>query len=192
MNMKLPVHSLPWPDDNTIQMAIVGSLDGNKGQDTALEVLSNPQWKQRDWQLNLYGQGEGKNYLHQLATFYGISDKVFFYGHVNDINDVWQTNQILLLPSAAEGLPISLVEAMACGRPSIVTDVGGNTELIVENETGFVAASPTTESFSDAMERAWFNLNTWKKLGLNAFEKIKILLDINPEINIYETLKNGK
>jgi glycosyltransferase involved in cell wall biosynthesis len=169
INMKMPDQSLPWMEDNFIQMAIVGSLDGNKGQDTAFEVLSKSQWIQRKWKLNIYGKGEGENYLQQLAAFYNISDKVFFHGYVDDIKNIWQTNQILLLPSAGEGMPISLVEAMACGRPAVVTDVGGNTELIIENQTGFVAASPSTESFADAMERAWLSQNTWKKLGINYF-----------------------
>jgi glycosyltransferase involved in cell wall biosynthesis len=192
INMEMPDQSLAWIEDNFIQMAIVGSLDGSKGQDTAFEVLSKSQWKQRNWKLNIYGKGEGENYLHKLADFYNISDNVFFHGYVDDIKNIWQTNQILLLPSAGEGMPISLVEAMACGRPAVVTDVGGNTELIVENQTGFVAASPSTDCFAYAMEKAWNSQNTWQKLGLNSFEKINSILDLQPEIKIYESLKNGK
>ena len=192
INLQKPDQCLPWIEDDCLQMAMVGSLDGNKGQDTAFEVLSAPQWQQRKWMLNIYGEGEGKTYLEELAMFYSISEKVVFHGYVDDIKNIWQSNHILLLPSAGEGMPISLVEAMACGRPAVVTDVGGNTELIVENQTGYVSASPSTNSFANAMEKAWLSQNTWRELGHNSFEKINLILDLSPEIKIYESLKNGK
>lgn len=191
LNMELPEQPLDWPDETIIQMAIVGALEGNKGQDTALEVLSQPAWTLRNWQLNFYGNGEGKIYLQSLADFYGIGHKLVFHGHVNDIKAVWQTNHILLVPSAGEGMPINLVEAMACGRPSVVTDVGGNTELITEDETGFIAASPSTASFSTALEKAWENKAGWRQMGRHAFDKTKQCLDKNPEIAVHESLKNG-
>jgi glycosyltransferase involved in cell wall biosynthesis len=192
LNLQIPDQCLPWIEDEFIQMAIVGSLEGSKGQDTAFEVLSAPQWQQRKWMLNIYGEGEGKTYLEELAMFYSISENVVFHGYVDDIKKIWQSNHILLLPSAGEGMPISLVEAMACGRPAVVTDVGGNNELIVENQTGYVAASPSTNSFADAMEKAWLSQNTWRELGNKSFEKINLILELSPELKIYESLKNGK
>lgn len=181
-----------WPGDEVAHFAIVGNLGGSKGQDTALEVFSRPQWKERAWQLNIYGTGDGLLYLQSLARFYGISDRVHFKGFVDDIRQVWTSNHVLLIPSAGEGLPISLVEAMACGRPAIVTDVGGNTELITEGETGFVAASPTVGALASALERAWKERDYWQALGKNAIKLIQPALDKIPEENIYKFLKNGK
>ena len=190
LNLKPPQHPLPWIKGDIFQMAIVGSFFGHKGQDTAFEVLSEAQWKQRKWNLNIYGNGEGDKYLKDLAVFYGIQNQVIFHGHVSDIIKIWQQNHILLIPSAQEGLPISLTEAMACGRPAIVTDVGDNTELINEDETGFIAAAPTTASFSKAMEKAWQKNDTWEQMGLNSFDLISMRLNKTPEINLYDTLKN--
>ncbi len=192
LNIILPSSPLSWPADNTAQMAIVANMTGGKGHDTALEVLSSKEWKERKWILNIYGDGEGKKYLEDLAVFYGIRENIKFHGHVNDMVKVWQENHLLLIPSAGEGLPISLAEAMACGRMAVVTDVGGNTELITENETGFIAASPATASFAAAMEKAWQHKNKWQQLGINAFNKINTVLEKNPQIKIYELLKNGK
>ena len=190
LNMQLPVEPIQWPVGSTFKMAIVGPLSGTKGQDTAMEVLGTSAWKERDWVLNLYGDGDGKDYLKALAVFYGIHKKIKFHGHVKDILKVWTENHLLLIPSAGEGMPISLLEAMACGRPAVVTDVGGNTELIVENETGFIADSPTTASFSMALENAWLHKNDLQKLGQNAYDKIIAVLDKKPQEKIYVLLRD--
>ena len=192
LNIKMPETPLAWPQTEILQMAIVGNLSGSKGHDTALEVLSGPEWKNRKWQLNIYGEGEGEKYLVKLALFYGIEHNIIFHGHVADMVKVWETNHLLLIPSAGEGLPISLAEAMACGRNAVVTDVGGNIELISENETGFIAASPTTEAFAVAMEKAWSEKDNWMQLGVNAFNKINAVLEKTPGEKIYELLKHGE
>jgi glycosyltransferase involved in cell wall biosynthesis len=191
LNLIAPTRPLSWSDDSVIHMALVGAFVGYKGHDTAMEVLSATQWKERKWKLNLYGSGSGEKYLKDLAGFFDIQDRIEFHGHVIDVTGIWKQNHILLIPSAGEGLPISLVEAMACGRPSVVTDVGGNTELIVENETGFVSAAPTTESFSEAMERAWLSQTKWLQMGLKSFEVINKKLDKKPERSLYQKLKSS-
>ena len=66
---------------------------------------------------------------------------VHFRGHVNDIRAIWEQNHLLVLPSRYEGLPLALVEAMWCGRPAVVTDVGGNAELCVGKRNGICRAS---------------------------------------------------
>ncbi|MBC7509533.1 MAG: glycosyltransferase family 4 protein [Ferruginibacter sp.] len=192
LNIKLPNAPLSWPQNEVIQMAMVGNISDAKGHDTALEVLSAPKWKKRQWILNIYGEGEGKIYLQALAAFYGIAHRIIFHGHVDDIVNVWHTNHLLLIPSAGEGLPISLVEAMACGRPAVVTDVGGNTELIKDHDNGFVAVSPTTAAFAAALESAWLQKAQWNQLGQNAFECIKKTVDADPAAKLYKLLASNE
>ncbi|HEX8532166.1 MAG TPA: glycosyltransferase, partial [Cytophagales bacterium] len=82
---------LPMPPFTPVQLAMVGSLTVNwKGQDLMLEVLSQPVWRDRDWTLNLYGEGPDEAYLRRLAAFYGIADRVRFHGHAPDIRAIWQ------------------------------------------------------------------------------------------------------
>jgi L-malate glycosyltransferase len=190
LNLQTPNEPLQWPDDDIVQMAIVGVLDGAKGHDTALEILSSTIWKKRNWKLNLYGDGIGKKYLEDLALFYGINDKVIFHGFTNNIINVWANNHILLIPSSWEGMPISLIEAMVCGRPIITTDIGGITEIVEENQNGYIAASPTVEKYSEAMENAWKNKNLWKQIGINNFNRVAIEIDRIPEKSVYDKLSN--
>jgi glycosyltransferase involved in cell wall biosynthesis len=164
-----------YPENDTGQFAIVGALVNGKGHDTLFEVLGQQQWNQRSWRLNIYGKGYGLKYLKELAQYFQIEDKVKFHGHIDSATDIWKQNHILLIPSDGEGLPISLVEASISGRPAVVTDVGGNTEIIQDNQTGFVACSPTPHSFSEAMERAWFRKEEWEVMGKKSHLIVKQL-----------------
>jgi L-malate glycosyltransferase len=161
-----------------------------KGQDILFQVLSKDQWKERDWILNLYGEGEDEKYLKELAIFYGISDKVFFKGYHNDLRAVWKENNMLLMPSLAEGTPIVLMISMLCGRSAVVTNVAGNGELISDGVNGFVAESATPESFANAMEKAWINLIDWEKMGKIAFNTALEKLDLYPEKTLMNLIAN--
>lgn len=191
LNLIAPENPLKWPDAQITEMAMVSNLGGNKGHDTLLEILSNGVWKNRDWILNLYGEGEGISYIKDLAEYYGLQDKVRFHGFIKDILDIWRVNQLLLVPSASEGLPISLLEAMSCGRVSVATDVGGISELIIDGETGFLATSPETLQFSTALEKAWRMKDNWVEIGESAFKMVNSKREKNPQVKIYELLLNA-
>lgn len=166
------IELLDYPDSYTIQMAVVGALISGKGHDILFEVLAQKHWKYRNWQLNIYGKGYGLEYLIDLANYFEIKEKICFCGHISSATEIWKKNHILLIPSDGEGLPISLVEACISGRTAVVTDVGGNTEIIKDNENGFVACSPTTHSFTDALDRAWNRRNEWEEMGRKLHEQI--------------------
>ena len=179
---------IPWPENTITQFAVVGNIMSGKGHDTLLECLAASIWRTRTWHLNLYGKGQGEDYLKDLAAFYQLTDKITFHGHVSDVTEIWCNNHILLIPSAGEGLPISLIEAMICGRPAVVTDVGGNTEVITEDVTGFIAEAPSVSSYSKALEKAWTNKEKWEEMGRNAQSFCIKNLDLNPGISLLNTI----
>jgi glycosyltransferase involved in cell wall biosynthesis len=152
----------------------------HKGQDIVLEILSSHEWKKRNWHLNIYGNGEDEKYLKDLVKYYQLNERVTFHGKVNDIRAVWENNHILLMPSHMEGMPLAVVEAMLCGRPCVATDVGGISEWIEEDKSGFIAEAPTIASFGNAMEKAWSRLSEWETMGRNAHERAMQLYDPNP------------
>jgi len=168
--------------EEIINFAIVGILNPNhKGQDILFEILSKQEWQERNWILNIYGNGAWEEYLKKLAIYFKIENKIFFRGHVSDIENLWQKNHILLMPSIGEGLPNTLLEAMICGRSAVVSDVGGNTEVIFENQTGFIAEAPTVYSFGKALKRAWENKDKWEQMGKNAHNFAIKFIDKEPD-----------
>jgi glycosyltransferase involved in cell wall biosynthesis len=173
---------VPHPKSAVVKMANVARFDARcKGQDVLLQALSGERWKERHWLLRFYGSGDDRSYLERLTAHYNLAGKVEFCGHVSDVRSIWADNHLLVMPSRSEGTPMALVEAMICGRPSVVTDVGGNIEWIDEPSTGFVAEAPSARSLNNALERAWESRQRWELIGQRAHEVAITKADPPPE-----------
>jgi glycosyltransferase involved in cell wall biosynthesis len=170
-----------WPgSDQTWRLACVARLDPRaKGQDLLIRVLSSQRWRERPVELSFYGSGEWEGRLRKLTERMG-APRIFFRGQTGDIRRVWAANHLLVLPSRYEGLPLVLIEAMYCARPAVVTDVGGNAEMCVDGETGFVAAAPTVGLVEDALERAWMSRAEWQRMGSAARARVERLVPADP------------
>jgi glycosyltransferase involved in cell wall biosynthesis len=174
--------SIAWPSNvEAFQLACVARLEpGAKGQDLLFQVMAQPKWRMRRVTVSLFGSGRWEMGLRRLVSLDGIADKIRFVGHVEDIVEVWKTHHALVLPSRFEGLPLTIVEAMMCGRPVIVTDVAGNRELLDDGITGFIAEAPTFFHLDEAMERAWQRRNEWQAIGKAAKESIHRQIPVDP------------
>ena len=124
-------------------------------------------------------RGECQSGSRWLAEHFHLKN-VHFHGHVNDVKRIWEQNHLLVLPSRYEGLPVVLVDAMWCARPAVVTDVGGNAEVCVGGETGFVAAAPTVGLLAETLERAWNKRHDWQRMGLAARARAENLIPKDP------------
>lgn len=174
--------ALAWPSDiSIVRLACVARHDPVcKGQDLLLEVLAQAKWRNRPVRLSLFGTGDRTFLIHQMVDRLNLNDQVVFQGHVDSIEDIWRSHHALVLPSRHEGLPLALVEAALCGRPAIVTDVGGNAELITDGVSGFVAAAPTAACLDEALEHAWVRRGEWSAMGLAARERAISLIAADP------------
>jgi len=180
----------PWPATTTPRrLACVARLESHKGQSILLEILRGSHWLERDWGLTLYGSGADEQYLRDLVRFFGLQDRVRLAGQVSDVGRVWETNELLVLCSSGEGKPLALTEAMLCGRPSVVTDVGGNAELVEDGVTGFVAQSATVKSFDTALQRAWERRAEWRVMGQRAHDLMAQRLDPPPDARLLTLLE---
>jgi glycosyltransferase involved in cell wall biosynthesis len=170
-----------WPATQIFRLACVARYEpAAKGQDLLFQVLAMPKWRERELYLSLYGKGPWEESLRRLVEQEGISDKVFFCGHLEDVEEIWRTHHALVLPSRYEGLPLSIVEAMLCSRLSIITDVAGNSEVVEDNVTGYVAEAPTVRHLDEALERAWLQRNNWQNIGTAAGAAIRKIIPADP------------
>jgi len=181
---------LPWPQGDCWNFACVARLESRwKGQDVLLEVLARPEWRVRNWCLNLYGAGMEEGYFRDLAKHFGIADRVNFVGFVEDRTQIWRDNHIQLFPTRGEGGPMVLTEGMACGRVAVITDCGNAREYVEDGVDGFLAVFATPEIFAAALERAWVRRHEWKNMGILAHRRIARLGDFDPSKDLIELLE---
>ena len=178
-----------WAETDTINFGCVARMETLwKGQDVLLEVLSKPAWQNRQWHLNLYGEGVDKEYIHSLIENYNLDQRVTCHGYVRDIKTAWQKNHLMVLPSRGEGTPLAVLEAMMCGRPTVTTDVGGNREILEDETTGFIADTATPYSFGKALEKAWQQQERWQEMGHLAQKKAQELTTADPPQQLLDYL----
>jgi glycosyltransferase involved in cell wall biosynthesis len=172
---------MPWPDENAgLRLAFVGRLEpGAKGCDLLLEVLAQPQWRDRPCACTFFGAGTTQEGMRELAKMLG-AHHVNFAGYATSPAEIWRDHHALVLPSRYEGLPIVIVEAMMAGRPCIVTDVGGNAELLHDGETGFIAEAPSVPLLAATLERAWSQRRRWQAMGALAAQSVRQLVPADP------------
>ena len=120
---------------NSILLLSVGELNENKNQQVIIKALAElPDYIH----YIICGQGELKDELLSLAEELNISTRLHLLGYRNDIYSVMKSCDIFVFPSKREGLPVSLMEAMVCGLPCVVSDVRGNRDLIMDGINGYL------------------------------------------------------
>ena len=103
--------------------------------------------------LALAGGGSLREDLKQRTIELGIEERVHFLGLVEDMPTFHQAIDVFCLPSEKEGLPLSPLEAQACGIPAVLTDVGGCREAVCE-ETGYLVPPNSPASLASALSAA--------------------------------------
>ncbi len=108
----------------------VGSLTREKGTEDLLGAAAALLAENADLTVCIVGDGPLRGTLEAQARFLRISDHVVFTGVVSDVRPWLAAFDVFVLPSHSEGMPLSLVEAMAMGCPVVTTDVGGVGEVV--------------------------------------------------------------
>lgn len=170
---------LPWLADaeKPLKLAEVARLDvADKHQDHLLEALSSEEWKERNWTLTLFGSGNDEGHIRRLIEFYGLADKAKIGGFVSSFQEIWKGHHLHVLPSRREGMPLALIESMACGRPAVVTHAGGSSELVDEGINGFICPGMHPQVLRETLERAWAKRDQWESMGQAAAAKIQTVV----------------
>jgi len=127
----------------------------------------------------IVGNGPLRGELESYSKKLGIRDKVLFTGERTDIPDLLQNMDVFVITSLYEGLSNAIMEAMAAGLPVVATNVGGNSELIIDGETGFLYHPNEPLEFTNKIHDLLNNKNMAKQMGENG--KKRIISEFNTE-----------
>ena len=134
-------------------LGTVGRLIGDKGHRLFLEAAIGVLREDPGLRILVIGDGPLRGELEHFVESQGIRDRVVFTGMRDDIPDLVRICTALIFPSYREGLSLALLEAMACGKAVIASDVGGNPEVIVSGESGFLFPSGDREALASYMKQ---------------------------------------
>jgi glycosyltransferase involved in cell wall biosynthesis len=151
----------------------LGRLDKDKGLTTLLGAVSNFQCSITNFQLLIVGSGPEFDYLNNRGKELGLSDAVEFIGPVpyEETPKYYRAADIFVLPSTArEGLPMTLIEAMAAGVPVVASNLGGIPEAVVDGETGILVRPHSVEDLSAALLKLLADDSLCLKMGRKARE----------------------
>lgn len=172
---------LAWPPSDIPRLASLSRLDcHHKGLDVLLEAVALLKKEGAQFHLEIVGDGPDHMYLERYSRFLGVDDVVTFVGRSEDVREVWRRNQMLVLVSRYEGLAVSMLEAMACGRPVLRTPYGG-ADWIEDGKTGFMCPAPESELIAATIRQALARSADWPQMGLAAHEALTKRLPKDPE-----------
>jgi glycosyltransferase involved in cell wall biosynthesis len=145
--------------EGPIQALCVASLQEYKGHAVLLRALADPRLARV--RLELIGAGELRPELERLASKLGIADRVSFAGARDeeavrarlDAADLFVLASIVAADGQMEGVPVALMEALACGIPTVATRLSGIPELVIDDRTGLLATPGDPVSLADAIAR---------------------------------------
>ncbi len=147
--------ALPEPPE-PFTLGYVGRMLADKGVPTLLDAHARVRARGLDVRLVLAGSPDRENptsmteaELHRRAAAPGV----LWHRHVADVRDVWRRCHVGVLPSRHEGLPLALLEAAACGRALLATDIAGCREIAEPDVNALVVPPDDAIALADAIER---------------------------------------
>ena len=113
----------------------------------------------------IVGDGELREELEDYTKKLGIANDVIFTGFRQDLPKIYADLDIVVLTSLNEGTPVSIIEAMAAGKPVVATNVGGVSSLVKNNVNGFLVSPQDAKALSDAIIKLLKNSDLRQKMG---------------------------
>lgn len=154
--------------------ATVGRLAAKKNQSLLLKAFSEVSKIRDDARLMIMGTGPLENSLKALVEELGIEDRIWFTGHRDDVPSLLSLIDVFVFPSFREGLPLSLLEAMALSKPCIASDIPCNREVIQSDSIGRLASPEQVDKWIEYMlEFSRMPQQQLQHIGHNAFIRIQ-------------------
>jgi len=182
---------------DSIVFIIVANLKPCKGHQDLLNAMSiiNEELT-LDWRLLIVGRDDGiRESLKTQASLLRVSRNVCFLGARSDVHELFSASDVGILCSHEEGFSNALLEGMAAGLPMVVTDVGGNSEAVIDEKTGLVVPPRDPSKLGEAILRLANDNELRKRMGEAGRKRVEehFPLDkcVDNYVRLYECLLDG-
>jgi glycosyltransferase involved in cell wall biosynthesis len=171
-----------------IVVGTVGNLRRQKNHQSLLRAFARLPSAGRRAYLVLCGDGECRPELERLAAELGIADRVLFLGVRLDVPAIMAAFDVYCLPSHYEGMPLSIMEAWAAGKPVVATDVSGIRELVQHGRTGYLVPPDDSAKLAEGLSAVLQDHALAQTLRLEGQAAALARCGIQDMVNRYATL----
>jgi glycosyltransferase involved in cell wall biosynthesis len=175
-------------DKSEIVLGMVANLSPVKNHAKVITTLAKLHNKGNKYHLVLVGDGILREELEGLVSNIGLGDYVHFLGRRTDIPDILAGIDIFILASKTEGLSNALLEAMAAKKPIIATKVGGNTEVVLDKQSGILVNVNDEDRLFDAILKLASSESLRKEYGNCGYYRILNMFSIDKMVSDYESI----
>jgi glycosyltransferase involved in cell wall biosynthesis len=180
-----PAHLPPDSTGAAMTFGVACRLTPQKGLSVLIQALADAsQRSSRIMHLKIAGEGPELDALQRLAHNLGIAHLVTFVGHIAEVDQFYQTLDALVLTAVSdEGMPLTILEAMASGLPVVTSDVGGSSEAVRDGIDGFVVRPNSPTAISDAMIELAAQPALRLSMGRSALERARSHFSLEAQID---------
>ena len=178
-------------DVKDIRLISVGSLYWIKNQELIIRTAIDLHKTGMNVSLTLVGDGEDREKLESIIKKESAETYIHLVGRKNNVADYLKDSNIYVSASSTEGLPLSVLEAMACGLPVIATKAGGIKDIVRDGENGYLFEFNNREMLKECICRLCSDIEAIKNFSLNS-RHIAEEWSIDKCVSGYEHLYEGK
>ncbi len=150
----------------------LGRITKEKGIDILIKAWNILGDKTKDWKLQIIGDGKDKQKFIELAKKLKIAN-IEFKDATTDVKPLYEKTKIFVIPSLFEGMPMTILEAMACKCAVISSKTAGGKKLIKDNETGLLFDINNEDQLKEKIGFLIENEKVLKKIAVNGFKSIQ-------------------
>ena len=166
----------------------VGELNDNKNHQVVIKALSLLDIPNVHYVI--CGQGNNIEYLINLSKELNVDNRMHFLGYRNDIIEICKISDVFVFPSKREGLPVSIMEAMANKLPVVCSNIRGNSDLIENQKGGYLVEPKNVEGFSKYIKRLTEDSKLRVEMGEFNYKKIEVYSIDNVLYQMEDIYKN--
>jgi glycosyltransferase involved in cell wall biosynthesis len=166
----------PEPPAPPVKIAVIARMIAPKGIAEAVEATRLARAAGAPVELHLFGDPDSSNWRsipREVLATWSAEPGILWHGRTDDVPKVWREHHIAMLLSHREGLPRTLLEAAACGRPIVATDVTGCREVVRDGVEGLLTPLRDPATAARAIERLAHDPGLRRRLGLNARTRVE-------------------